>query len=167
MTVRGVVAFTKRTRREGGAEGACAGADLVVDRGAERWPDPVCLLELAGAHQPDQSGSALEEPLAGGARLQQTKEELGLNHFEGRSWRGFHHHASLVMLAYGFLALEQLRVKEAPASPGEKRDSEPRITLPAVRRAPQELLRPTAKPDCTYCNPYAHVFDRISYHLTE
>jgi SRSO17 transposase len=36
---------------------------------------------------------------------QQMKEELGLNHFEGRSWRGFHHHACLVMLAYGFLTL--------------------------------------------------------------
>src|SRR5262245_4872303 len=40
---------------------------------------------------------------------QQMKEELGLDHFEGRSWRGFHHHACLVMLAYGFLALEQER----------------------------------------------------------
>jgi SRSO17 transposase len=37
---------------------------------------------------------------------QQLKEELGLDHFEGRSWRGFHHHAALVLLAYGFLALE-------------------------------------------------------------
>jgi SRSO17 transposase len=52
---------------------------------------------------------------------QQMKEELGLNHFEGRSWRGFHHHACLVMLAYGFLVSEQLRGKEAPASPGSKR----------------------------------------------
>ncbi|MBY0525448.1 MAG: IS701 family transposase [Gemmataceae bacterium] len=32
--------------------------------------------------------------------------ELGLTHFEGRSWRGFHHHACLVALAYGFLFLE-------------------------------------------------------------
>ncbi len=30
------------------------------------------------------------------------KEELGLDHFEGRSWRGFHHHATLVLLAFGF-----------------------------------------------------------------
>jgi SRSO17 transposase len=36
----------------------------------------------------------------------QMKEELGLDHHEGRSWRGFHHHACLVMLAYGFLSLE-------------------------------------------------------------
>ena len=54
---------------------------------------------------------------------QQMKEELGLNHFEGRSWRGFHHHACLVMLAYGFLVLEQLRAKEAPVQPGKKRRS--------------------------------------------
>lgn len=31
------------------------------------------------------------------------REKLGLDHFEGRSWRGFHHHACLVMLAHGFL----------------------------------------------------------------
>jgi SRSO17 transposase len=51
---------------------------------------------------------------------QQMKEELGLAHFEGRSWRGFHHHVSLVMLAYGFLALEQLRAKRDPGKPGKK-----------------------------------------------
>jgi SRSO17 transposase len=38
------------------------------------------------------------------------KEELGLDHFEGRSWRGFHHHAAMVLLAYGFLLLEQTRL---------------------------------------------------------
>jgi len=40
---------------------------------------------------------------------QQLKEELGLDHFEGRSWRGFHHHACLTLLAYGFLLLERHR----------------------------------------------------------
>jgi SRSO17 transposase len=40
---------------------------------------------------------------------QQLKEELGLDHFEGRSWAGFHHHAALCFLAYGFLALERAR----------------------------------------------------------
>ena len=40
---------------------------------------------------------------------QQLKAELGLDHFEGRSWSGFHHHATLCCLAYGFLALERLR----------------------------------------------------------
>jgi SRSO17 transposase len=41
---------------------------------------------------------------------QQMKEELGLDHYEGRFWLGFHHHACLVMLAYGFLALEKQRL---------------------------------------------------------
>jgi SRSO17 transposase len=39
----------------------------------------------------------------------QLKRELGLDHFEGRSWPGFHHHAAMTFLAYGFLALEQHR----------------------------------------------------------
>src|SRR3954469_14280523 len=38
---------------------------------------------------------------------QQLKEELGLDHFEGRSWRGLHHHAAMTFLAYGFLLLEK------------------------------------------------------------
>ena len=42
---------------------------------------------------------------------QQLKEELGLDHFEGRSWRGFHHHAALTFLAYGFLLLERHRAR--------------------------------------------------------
>ena len=31
------------------------------------------------------------------------KDELGLDHFEGRSWRGWHHHVVLVLMAYAFL----------------------------------------------------------------
>ena len=36
---------------------------------------------------------------------QEMKQEVGLDHFEGRSWRGFHHHAALCAAAHGFLAL--------------------------------------------------------------
>src|SRR5438876_10522842 len=39
---------------------------------------------------------------------QELKDELGLDHFEGRGWRGFHHHASLCIAAYAFLAAEWL-----------------------------------------------------------
>ena len=38
---------------------------------------------------------------------QELKQEVGLGHFEGRGWRGFHHHASLCIAAYGFLISEQ------------------------------------------------------------
>ncbi len=40
---------------------------------------------------------------------QELKQEVGLGHFEGRSWRGFHHHASMSIAAYGYLMAERLR----------------------------------------------------------
>jgi SRSO17 transposase len=40
---------------------------------------------------------------------QELKQELGLGHFEGRGWRGFHHHATLCIAAYGFLVAERSR----------------------------------------------------------
>ncbi len=41
--------------------------------------------------------------------FKELKQELGLGHFEGRGWRGFHHHASLCIAAYGFLMAERCR----------------------------------------------------------
>jgi SRSO17 transposase len=38
---------------------------------------------------------------------QELKQELGLGHYEGRGWRGFHHHATLCIAAYGFLIAER------------------------------------------------------------
>jgi SRSO17 transposase len=40
------------------------------------------------------------------------KEELGLDHYEGRQWLGWHHHVCLVTVAYAFLRLEQARLKQ-------------------------------------------------------
>ena len=39
---------------------------------------------------------------------QELKQDFGLGHYEGRGWRGFHHHASLSIAAYGFLMAERL-----------------------------------------------------------
>ncbi len=44
------------------------------------------------------------------------KQELGLGHFEGRGWRGFHHHGALCVAAYGFLLAEQAAIP--PSGPG-------------------------------------------------
>jgi SRSO17 transposase len=63
---------------------------------------------------------------------QELKQELGLAHFEGRGWRGFHHHASLCIAAYGFLALERARFSPTAdptggfAAPGLPDDFRPR-----------------------------------------
>ena len=40
------------------------------------------------------------------------KEELGLDHYEGRHWLGWHHHVCLVSIAYAFLRSEQARLKK-------------------------------------------------------
>ncbi len=40
---------------------------------------------------------------------EELKQELGLGHYEGRGWRGFHHHATLSTAAYGFLVAERSR----------------------------------------------------------
>ena len=49
---------------------------------------------------------------------QELKQEFGLDHFEGRGWRGFHHHATLCIAAYGFLLAERLaHPKKTPQHP--------------------------------------------------
>ena len=40
---------------------------------------------------------------------QDLKQDLGLGHYEGRGWRGFHHHATLSIAAYGFLTAQRLK----------------------------------------------------------
>jgi SRSO17 transposase len=44
--------------------------------------------------------------------FQRAKTDLGLDHYEGRSWRGFHHHMLLAVLAYLFVTVVHLRVKK-------------------------------------------------------
>lgn len=74
---------------------------------------------------------------------QQMKEELGLDHFEGRSWKGWYHHVSLVMLAHAFLRLEQKR-----------RGKKVKWTLPETRRKIQRLLC-TWTGECCFCGARA------------
>ena len=74
---------------------------------------------------------------------QEMKGELGLDHFEGRTWRGFHHHATLCAVAHGFLALrralfppEQSEVDVAHGSSPSPADStDAHWLVPAVRQA--------------------------------
>ncbi len=78
---------------------------------------------------------------------QQLKDELGLDHFEGRSWLGWHHHVTMTMVAYGFLVREQLRRRAGGKKNGARPHDPPnagRIPVPAenVDRV-LHRLRPT------------------------
>jgi len=48
---------------------------------------------------------------------QELKQEFGLGHYEGRGWRGFHHHATLSIAAYGFLVGQRLTPGGTQKSP--------------------------------------------------
>jgi SRSO17 transposase len=48
---------------------------------------------------------------------QDLKQELGLGHYEGRGWRGFHHHATLCIAAYGFLIMERAAFSPSADTP--------------------------------------------------
>lgn len=71
---------------------------------------------------------------------QELKQELGLGHFEGRNWRGFHHHATLCIAAYGFLVAERNRFSPSAragplrfAAAGPAPDFRPRGSPPPSR----------------------------------
>src|SRR5690349_11292016 len=69
--------------------------------------------------------------------FEELKQELGLGHFEGRGWRGFHHHASLCIAAYGFLVAERCRFSPPGWRPRLEAPERPRSYRPrGSSRAP-------------------------------
>ena len=66
--------------------------------------------------------------------FQDLKQEIGLDHYEGRGWRGFHHHTALSIAAYGFLVSERspippsasIQYALAPGAPSPKEGFRPR-----------------------------------------
>jgi len=98
---------------QGWQEGACAGTGpvwLLIEEQADGK------LKFAFSNLPPGTGCKRAVrlwksrwPVEQG--YQQLKEELGLDHFEGRSRRGFHHHAAMTILADGFLLFERIRAE--------------------------------------------------------
>jgi SRSO17 transposase len=85
---------------------------------------------------------------------EELKQEVGLDHFEGRGWRGFHHHGALCIAAYAFLAAERARLSppeplsflrppalprgfKARGSPDSPRTARPRVHRDLSRDAHQ------------------------------
>jgi SRSO17 transposase len=69
---------------------------------------------------------------------QEFKQEVGLGHFEGRGWRGFHHHASLCIAAYGFLVRERCLSPWAPV-----------VSVKVVERMARPICKRFSRSDLT------------------
>jgi SRSO17 transposase len=80
---------------------------------------------------------------------QQLKEELGLDHFEGRSWTGLHRHALMTMIAYAFLQSRRLK-----AAGRKKRTSgpPPQPSMPAIRQAILDIFARPPLRRCPRCD---------------
>lgn len=74
----------------------------------ETEPTKYFLSTLPPATSPDELVMAAKMRWRIERDYQELKQEFGLNQFEGRNWRGFHHHATLCIAAYGFLVGERL-----------------------------------------------------------
>jgi SRSO17 transposase len=105
------------------------------------WPEEWLLIEWPeGAEEPSKywlsnlSPRAALKDLVHTAKArwlierdyQELKQEIGLGHYEGRGWRGFHHHASLCIAAYGFLMAERCLF------PPQARFTRRRLAAPAL-----------------------------------
>ena len=79
---------------------------------------------------------------------QQLKEELGLDHFEGRSWTGLHRHLLMTMMAYAFLKTRRLaqagRKKRVSGPP-------PQPSMPAIRQAIIDRISRPPPDQCPHC----------------
>lgn len=84
---------------------------------------------------------------------EELKQEIGLGHYEGRTWRGFHHHATMSIAAYGFLISERERIP--PSGP----DRAAAIEKPALpsgyrpRGAPDPAATPRSELDRHHPSP--------------
>jgi len=123
------------------------------------WPEEWLLIEWPDSEkEPTKYWLSSLPPDIGFARLvdlaklrwrierdyQELKQEIGLDHFEGRGWRGFHHHATLCIAAYGFLISERETIPPSgPRSSGPfKKSLLPRIYRPRGSAAQDRTSHP-------------------------
>jgi SRSO17 transposase len=118
----------------------------------EGWTSKRARLERAGVPaeyrtartKPEMALAEIDRVIAAGVRFgikarwiceqahQQMKEELGLDHFEGRSWQGLHRHALMTMIAYAFLQHRRLA-----ATVRKKKNQRATAAANLARRAPR------------------------------
>jgi SRSO17 transposase len=133
-------------------------------------PEEWCLIEWpAGEAEPTKYWlSTLPASISKGALVntaklrwrierdyQDLKQELGLGHYEGRGWRGFHHHATLCIAAYGFLiSARQIPPSGPPnALPGKETSPSRRLSTPRLPRSGLNVTCQIQSPPCASPSP--------------
>lgn len=97
--------FARRRVRVGGIE-----QDLLIEwPEGESKPTDFSLIAIPGAPSTKQMVRILKQRWRTERVYEDMKGELGLNHFEGRSWRGWNHHVTLALCCYAFVIAEQIR----------------------------------------------------------
>ena len=91
---------------------------------------------------------------------QELKQEVGLGHYEGRGWRGFHHHATLCIAAYGFLISE----RETIPPSGHPRAGRFQTSAVSRRPVPED---PPLRPERHVPNSIATLRRRIAVALAD
>ena len=81
---------------------------------------------------------------------QELKQEVGLGHLERRGWRGFHHHATLCIAAYGFLVSERETIPLSSSLRQEVRETchSRRLRTPRCRRRGPNVMSSTRSQPC-------------------
>jgi len=77
----------------------------------------------------------------------EAKQMLGLDQFEGRTWKGWHHHVTMVLLAYAYLALSRAQQGDTHPLPTLPKTANALVLEMAIQRLLREydLTRPRAK----------------------
>ncbi len=130
-----------------GPDGAEGGQTLLVEwPTGDRHPSGCWLVTLP----PDTPLAKVADTAKGRWWVEQgyrdLKQEVGLGDYEGRGWRGFHHHVTLTFAAYGFLVMRRCQTREEPAGGRAAPYAFPVVEGPACPPLRPERHAPTSIP---------------------
>jgi SRSO17 transposase len=114
---------------------------LLVERPADgKRPETYWLSTLPASHSTEQLARAATRYWSAEIAYFDLKDHLGLGHYEGRGWRGFHHHAALCIAVYGFLVAEFARASRHPAGFVKRQEAGSAARRGLVRRKPMNAV---------------------------
>ena len=135
-----------------GAAASSRGRGLADRRAPRVGREEILSRQLGRRNGPPQLAATIKARWICEQAHQQLKEELGLDHFEGRSWHGLHRHALMAMIAYAFL--QHRRLKKVRRGKKNCNGPPPQPTLPAVRHAIVDLIMRSSPQRCPYCRSW-------------